>query len=275
MTGHFPLYLGKHALSAVTDPGEHADWVRSRNPAATLVGIDGTILVHQRPLLDQITAGRGVTRPGWVRGDLHVLERWGRRIAVCGGFGPGAPAAALVLEQLIALGTRPVITVGTAASLRPDLAAGAIVVCDNALRDEGLSYHYLAPGPEVRPSRALTGCLAASLQGAGTTVRRGTGWTTDAPYRETAAEVARYGEAGVLTADMEAAGIFAVAEHRGIDAAAVFAVADSLVDRRPRPPDRPETRRALQWALEGAMTALVTAAAGETLSGSRVTGRTR
>jgi uridine phosphorylase len=263
MTGRFPLHPGKHALPAVTDPGEHVGWVRSRHPAATLAGFDGAVLVHQRRLLDQATAGRGVHRPEWVRGDLFVLERRDRRIAVCGGFGPGAPAAALVLEQLVALGVRRVITVGTAASLRADLPAGEIVVCDNALRDEGLSYHYLAPGPEIRPSKVLSERLVEALRGAGVTVRRGTGWTADAPYRETAAEVARYGEAGVLTADMEAAGLFAVAEHRGIDAAAVFAVADSLADRRPRPPDRPETHRALQWALEGAMIALTAAAAEE------------
>jgi uridine phosphorylase len=269
MTGRFPLHPGKHALPAVPDPGEHARWLRSRHPAATLADVAGAVLVHQRRLLDQATVGRGVHHPDWVRGDLYLLERRDRRIAVCGGFGPGAPAAALVLEQLVALGVRRVITVGTAASLRAEPAAGEIVVCDNALRDEGLSYHYLAPGPEVRPSEELSERLAEALRGLGVTVRRGTGWTTDAPYRETAAEVTRYGEAGVLTADMEAAGLFAVAEYRGIDAAAVFAVADSLVDRRPRPPERPETHRALQRALEGAMTALTAAAAGRAAATGR------
>lgn len=143
--------------------------------------------------------------------------------------------------------------------------AGELVVCDRALRDEGVSHHYLAPGSHVRPSRSLTERLVETLYARDVAVRRGAGWTTDAPYRETAAEVARYGSDGTLTADMEAAGVFAVAEHRNVDAAAVFAVADSLVDRRPRE-DRPNTNTntdtALHTALEAALSALSAAPGG-------------
>ncbi|MER7109437.1 nucleoside phosphorylase [Streptomyces sp. NPDC000229] len=256
---NFPLHPGKHALPAATDPGEHADYVRTWQPAATLAGLDGVVLTYQRRVLDQAGTAHRSSRLNWVRGDLLVLERRGRWLAVCGGFGLGAPAAALVLEQLIALGVRRVITVGTAASLRTELQAGELVVCDNALRDEGVSHHYLPPGSRVRPSKGLSERLAEALRGRGVTVRRGSGWTTDAPYRETAAEVTRYGRLGVLTADMEAAGVFAVAERRGVDAAAVFAVADSLAERRPRQ-DRAETHTALSTALEAALSALSAAA---------------
>ncbi|MET9428162.1 nucleoside phosphorylase [Streptomyces sp. NPDC003036] len=262
----FPLYLGKHALPAVTDPGEHADYLRARLPTATLAYVDGVVLVYQRRVLDHAASAYPSRRLNWVRGGLLVLERQGRRLGVCGGFGLGAPAAALVLEQLVALGVKRVITVGTAASLRTDLPAGELVVCDNALRDEGVSYHYLPPGTHVRPSMDLSERVAEALRGRGVTVRRGTGWTTDAPYRETAAEVARYSGLGVLTADMEAAGVFTVAEYRGIDAAAVFAVTDSLVDRRPRH-DRPETDPALFTALECALSALSSAARGRPSQG--------
>lgn len=157
------------------------------------------------------------------------------------------------------LGANRVVTVGTAASLRADLHTGDLVVCDSALRDEGVSHHYLAPGSYVTPSQSLTDHLVQSLHAQDVAVRRGVGWSTDAPYRETAAEVGRYGSVGVLTADMEAAAVFAVAEHRGIDAAAVFAVADSLADRRPRR-DSLDTRGALQSALDAALIALSTAA---------------
>ncbi|WP_446040138.1 nucleoside phosphorylase [Streptomyces sp. SID1121] len=246
MNTPFPLHPGKHHLPAVTDPGEHAAYVRTRTLGATLAGLDAVVLIYQRTLLTHITT-HYATRPleGWVRGDLHVLDNGsGRRIGACGGFGPGAPAAALIVEQLIALGTRRIITLGTAAALHPDLGPGDAVLGDSALRDEGLSHHYLPPGRTARPSAGLTGHLARTLRARGIAVRRGPVWSTDAPYRETAAEVARYAAEGILLADMEAAAVFAVAEHRNVQAAALFTVADSLVDRRPRT-DSPATTATL------------------------------
>jgi uridine phosphorylase len=41
-------------------------------------------------------------------------------------------------------------------------------------------------------------------------------WTTDAPYRETAEEIEEYRRRGVLTVEMEAAALFAVACARNV-----------------------------------------------------------
>jgi purine-nucleoside phosphorylase len=48
----------------------------------------------------------------------------------------------------------------------------------------------------------------------GIRVLRGTTWTTDAPYRETAAEIARAREAGAIAVEMEAAALYASAAAR-------------------------------------------------------------
>ncbi|MEV5506629.1 nucleoside phosphorylase [Streptomyces orinoci] len=251
----FPLYPHKHTLAAVPDPSEHAVCLRTRVPAATLASTAGVIMLYQRSLFREVQAG---ALDGWVRGDLRLLEHRGRTIGICGGFGLGAPAAALVLEQLISLGTTRVITLGTAASLQPDLQSGDVVACRLALRDEGVSHHYLAPARSVRPSARLTDHLVHTLQSHHVAVRQGPGWSTDAPYRETHAEVTRYSTEGILAADMEAAGIFAVAQHRRIDAAALFVIADSLLHRQPRE-DSPDTQTALRTVLRAALTALSTA----------------
>ncbi|MFC5720857.1 nucleoside phosphorylase [Streptomyces gamaensis] len=252
----FPLFGGKHALPAATDPGEHAAYLRTREPDASLDHLGGVVLVYQRSLLrDVLAAEKASLLDGWVRGDLWLVQHDGRWVGVCGGFGPGAPAAALVLEQLVSLGVAHVITVGTAGALQPDLHAGDLVVCTRALRDEGLSRHYLAPARYARPSTALTDHLVRTLQTTGLAVRQGPGWSTDAPYRETHGEVLLYSSDGILTADMEAAGVFAVAEHRGVNAAALFVVADSLLDRRPRQ-DSPDTRTSLLTAARASLTAL-------------------
>nr|WP_223184732.1 nucleoside phosphorylase [Streptomyces sp. CBMA152] len=245
-------------MVSVTDPAEHAAYVRRRDPNATLSGTAGVVLVYQQPLLDHALASYP-TRPlhHWVRGDLRTLNVNGHPVALCGGFGVGAPAAALVLEQLIALGARRVITIGTAATLTPELAPGSLVVCSSALRDDGVSRHYLPPGAWAAPAQDLTRHLTQVCEARGIVVRQGPTWTTDAPYRETAGEVGQYALAGVLTADMESAGLFAVAAHRRIPAAAVLAVADSLVDRQPRQ-DHPQVGQGLRTALDAALTALTT-----------------
>jgi uridine phosphorylase len=64
---------------------------------------------------------------------------------VVGGFGIGAPAAATVLEELIALGVREFISIGTAGCLQPQRALGEAIVCTGAIRDEGVSHHRHGP----------------------------------------------------------------------------------------------------------------------------------
>jgi uridine phosphorylase len=50
----------------------------------------------------------------------------------------------------------------------------------------------------------------------------------DAPYRETVEEVRYYQGEGVLTAEMEAAALFAVAKARGVELACAFVISDSF-----------------------------------------------
>ena len=56
----------------------------------------------------------------------------------------------------------------------------------------------------------------------------GPSWTTDAPYRETAEEIAKYRADGILTVEMEASCLFTVARNVGAAAAAAFVVSDVL-----------------------------------------------
>ncbi|MFD9428486.1 MULTISPECIES: nucleoside phosphorylase [unclassified Streptomyces] len=259
----YPLHPGKHALLAVPDPAEHAAYVRLGDPEADLSTIDGAVLLYQGWLLEHAHRNyRTCPRPGWVRGGLHLAYHQGRSFALCAGFGLGAPAAALVVEQLVALGVRRIITVGTAASLQHNLQPGALIVCTSALRDEGLSHHYLPPGHTVCPSPALTWHLSEALTATGAPVTRGPVWTTDAPYRETTAEVARYQKDGILAADMESAAVFAVGGYRSVATATVVAVADSLVDRRPRQRSR-DTEHALHASLTAAAQALSSSATSQ------------
>ncbi|RCG17916.1 phosphorylase [Sphaerisporangium album] len=254
----YPHFPDKYAQPAVIDPDEHAAYVRARHGATSLHHLHGVVLVYQGALLRHLRSTETTqTLQGWVSGELHLLERTKRRVGVCGGFGLGAPAAAMVAEQLIALGVRCLITVGTAGAVAPDIAVGEVVVCRQAIRDEGLSHHYLPPGTYAHPCRSLTDRLAAALHTHHVTARSGVTWTIDAPYRETVAEVRYYQRHGVATVDMEAAAIFAVAEYRKVAAAAAFAISDTVADtaRQPRQAS-PATQHALQQLLAAAVTTL-------------------
>ena len=136
----------------------------------------------------------------------------------------GAPAAAIVIEELAALGVETIVGVGTAGGLSPDLEIGQAVVCSAALRDEGTSHHYSPPGRWALPDSELLASLRSALPDAAV----GPSWTTDAPYRETAEEIVAYRDEGILTVDMEASAMFTIGASLDIRTASVFCVSDVL-----------------------------------------------
>jgi uridine phosphorylase len=98
------------------------------------------------------------------------------------------------------------------------------------VRDEGVSHHYAPPEVAAQPDAALTDALERSVVGAGLPSRRGSSWTIDSPYRDTAAEARHYQAQGVQCVEMEAAALFTVAAYRGAALASAFCISDSLAD---------------------------------------------
>ncbi len=145
-------------------------------------------------------------------------------------FPPGAPMAAATLEEAIACGGRSFFIVGMAGTLQ-DLPIGSFVIPTEAIREEGTSYHYLPPDEAVRPSGRLARALEKACAAWGIEPAQGMNWSTDAPYRELVSKVERYRRAGVLTVEMEAAALFAVAKVRRVEVASLFVVSDRLGER--------------------------------------------
>jgi purine-nucleoside phosphorylase len=161
--------------------------------------------------------GKVVARTGSEAGTNPMLAvRFrGRPLAVMHA-GVGGPLSGAYLEEAIAWGCRRFVVVGSAGSIRPGLPKGAFVVPTAAIRDEGTSYHYLAPCREVRAHPAAVRAVTATLSRHGIPFITGKTWTTDAFYRETPRKVrARRGE-GCVTVEMEAASLLAVARFRRV-----------------------------------------------------------
>lgn len=139
----------------------------------------------------------------------------GRHVAV---FHPGvgAPLAAGLMEEVIALGCRAFVACGGAGALIPGLALGHVIVPTAAVRDEGTSYHYLPPDREVVADPRDVAVAVGVLERDDVPHLVAKTWTTDAIYRETAARISRRIEEGCVTVEMETAAFLAVARHRGV-----------------------------------------------------------
>jgi uridine phosphorylase len=140
----------------------------------------------------------------------------------------GGPYAVLVAEQLHAAGVRVIVGLTSAGRVSPTLPLPCLVVADQAVRDEGTSLHYLPPSRVVAtPTPGLAASLATVLGGVAG-VQRGLVWTTDAPYRETAAQLREWAEAGALAVEMQAAALFAFGQRRGAHVGVVAVVSNSV-----------------------------------------------
>jgi uridine phosphorylase len=128
--------------------------------------------------------------------------------------GVGAPVSAGLLEEAIAFGCQKFIACGGCGVLEKDIAVGHIIVVSGAVRDEGVSYHYLPPDREVTANASAVNALVKTLDARGIPYQVGKTGTTDAPYRETTNKIARRREEGCLTVEMESAALIAVAQFR-------------------------------------------------------------
>jgi uridine phosphorylase len=167
--------------------------------------------------------------------EVLLLEEYDRKIGLVGRFGIGAPAAATVLEELIAVGVQEFISIGSAGSLQKHVQIGDAVVCEQAICGEGVSRHYLTHAECCKAGTGITTRIKAALEGRSIAHHSGTTWTTDAPYRETIEEVRQHQAENVLAVEMEAAALFAVAQFRGVELGAALAIGDSLADLKWHP----------------------------------------
>ena len=226
----FPTYGAKHGEDALVTPQAVLAHRRARGRMTADAVPPAVVVTYQSSLFDAVVDAEPTTAldVGGPAEAVHALDRTGGRVGVVGRFGIGAPVAAMVVEELIALGTRRFVTVGVAGSLHPDLVVGDVVVADEGIRDDGVSHHYLPPGHRALADRGLSGRVATALADADLRPRRGTTWTIDAIYRETVAEARHFARHGALCVEMEAAALFAVAEVRQVALATVLCVSDSL-----------------------------------------------
>jgi DeoD family purine-nucleoside phosphorylase len=138
--------------------------------------------------------------------------------------GMGGPSAAIVVEELIELGARTLIRIGTCGALVPELALGELLAVEAAIGADGASRALGADG-RVEPDPLLTEALEA---------RPATVVSSDLFYDPREEIHGQWIDAGAEAIEMEAAAVLSVAARHGVRAACLLAVTDELAGDRVR-----------------------------------------
>jgi DeoD family purine-nucleoside phosphorylase len=139
--------------------------------------------------------------------------------------GMGGPSAAIVIEELVRLGARRLVRVGTCGALVGGFALGDAIVAQEAICADGTS-RALGAGERVAADPALTEALVAAA-GRDGGARGGAVVTTDLFYDE-AGEHTDPSPADALAIEMETATLFRLGVLRGVQVGCVLAVSDLL-----------------------------------------------
>lgn len=136
--------------------------------------------------------------------------------------GMGGPSAAIVAHELVNMGARRLIRIGTCGALDPALSLGRLVTAVEAIPADGTSVA-LGASERCRPDPELTERLLATEAAVGVTAV-----STDLFYEGRDGLEAGWLAAGAGVVEMEAATLMQLASVRGVRAACVLAVTDRI-----------------------------------------------
>ncbi len=221
---NFPQYPKQYDQEVIITPQQHflaekRDYLNFTPPKSVILCFEASIMDHYRQL-------EHTERRRFWTGEMIYLKDDDKEIAIVGHFGIGGPAAAHMLEILITAGVKNFVVVGHAGGLQPSNPIGKVILIDKAVRDEGVSHHYLSPEKYVYSTTQFFEALEKGLRQDSVDYAIGSSWTLDSMYRETKGELSYYAQEGVATVEMELASLFAVASFRKVAIGALMIISD-------------------------------------------------
>lgn len=169
------------------------------------------LLIEQPKMFNHHRGLWGYTGPAHLDGDPLTIQSTGM----------GGPSAAIVLHELIELGARRAIRVGTCGALDAALGLGDLIVASEAIAADGTS---AALGAGERTSANLE--LLARVTAAAPSAASGAIASTDLFYEAGSDRGASWRKQGAIAVEMEAASLFTLGEQAGIQVACLLAVSD-------------------------------------------------
>jgi DeoD family purine-nucleoside phosphorylase len=156
--------------------------------------------------------------------------------------GMGGPSAAIVITELVALGARRLVRVGTCGALVSALGLGELIVATEALAGDGTS-RALGAGERISGTDGLLAALAEAAathaalddaHGGGPAAVTGPVVSTDVFYDEREGLERQWVAAGAIAVEMEAATLYALSAKLNFESAALLLVSDLVHPERVR-----------------------------------------
>ena len=147
------------------------------------------------------------------------------------GTGMGCPGATIVFEELIQLGCKRLIRVGTCGGLQPTHALGDLIVALTAVPADSTAMHLVGNEPHCpTASWSLVHEAVHLAKHAEQDLHVGPIVSSDLFYNPDGGQYERWSKRGVLAVEMEAAALFTVGALRGVEAGCLLTVSDIVVE---------------------------------------------
>ena len=144
--------------------------------------------------------------------------------------GMGCPSAAIVTEELIQLGVKRLLRVGTCGGLQPDLKLGDLIVAVSAIAADQTAQH-LVDEPHVPTADwELVHAAVHAAKELGKPVRVGPIVSSDLFYNPDGGQYQRWSDRGVLAVEMEASVLFTLGALRKVKAGCLLTVSDVVIE---------------------------------------------
>lgn len=142
--------------------------------------------------------------------------------------GMGCPSAAIVVEELINLGAKILLRIGTCGGVQKKVNPGDLIIPNSAVPLVGLLKNYRLETKITKPNNAITKKLVEKTSETGISYWVGPICTSDAFYQEKK-EAKEWESKGILAIEMECAGIFALAKLHKIKAGAILTATGNIL----------------------------------------------
>ena len=173
------------------------------------------------------------------RGMLGYTGEWEGTPVSVQSTGMGCPSAAIVMEELVQLGVKRFLRVGTCGGLQHDLQLGDLIVAVSAVAADGTARHYVGGEPHTPTADwELVHAAVHAAKELDQPLRVGAIASSDTFYDPDPERHRRWSERGVLGVEMEAAVLFTIGALRGVKAGCLLTVSDIVIgDEFTRIPD--------------------------------------
>jgi DeoD family purine-nucleoside phosphorylase len=144
--------------------------------------------------------------------------------------GMGCPSAAIVVEELVMLGVKRILRVGTCGGLQPDMSLGDLIVAITAIPADSAPLHLIGePHVPTADWELVHGAVHAAKE-LDKPVRVGPIVSSDLFYNPDDGQYRRWSERGVLAVEMEAAMLFTLGALRKVKTGCLLTVSDVVVE---------------------------------------------